>query len=468
MGHLLYYGLYALQHRGQESCGMAVFDGELLHLQRGLGLVSQVFTQNQQLAQWQGKVGLGHTRYSTAGGVSIENAQPVVCRSPLGDLALAHNGNLFNLASLRQSFNLELSDAHGADSDSHVLARCLAQALTQTQGNLAKAAQQVLGLAQGAFSLVVTTQDRMVAARDRYGLRPLCLGQLPQGGWVVSSETCALDIIGATYVRDLDPGEVWVARLDGSTDSLRLPPLTPLAEAMAINPSEPASRPCVFEYIYFARPDSQLAGRNVYATRMAMGQRLAKAYPVEADWVIPVPDSGTPAAVGYAQASGIPYLEGLIKNRYVGRTFIQPTQGLRERGLRLKLNPLSHLLQGKRVVVVDDSIVRGNTSQRLVHLLREAGVSEVHLRISSPPVKHPCFYGIDMSDEAELIANHYDDAAAIADWLGCDSLGYLSHADLLSAVGLTSDTACMACFTGDYPAGRPLGKASAFVAGCCG
>lgn len=452
MGHMLYFGLYALQHRGQESCGMAVFDNDELSLRKGLGLVSQVFADDDALAKLRGQVGVGHTRYSTAGGETFENAQPVICRSPMGSLVLAHNGNLIQLQALREAFHLEASDTFGADSDSHVMARCIAQALRQTQGSLVQACKLVFEQCQGAFSVVVGAGDRLIAARDAHGIRPLCIGRLENGAWVAASETCALDIVGADYVRDLEPGEVFVARRDGTTQSVFLD----------VHRKEHF---CVFEYVYFARPDSQLHGQTVYSVRLNMGRALAQQYPVEADVVMGVPDSGSPAAVGYSQESGIPYMEGLIKNRYVGRTFIHPTQELRERGLRLKLNPLASLLQGKRVVVVDDSIVRGTTSLHLVELLRECGVRQVHLRVSSAPVKHPCFYGIDMSTEDELIANHKT-VEQMQQWLGVDSLGYLDEATMARLAMPDGRSAlCMACFNNQYPAGQPA--PDEWATGCC-
>jgi amidophosphoribosyltransferase len=440
MGHLLYFGLYALQHRGQESCGMAVFDNDQLNLHKNVGLVSQVFSQ-ELLATMTGQVGVGHTRYATTGGSCRENSQPVVCRSRLGSLVLAHNGNLFNLPEFRESCGLEYSDAFGADSDSHLMARAVAQALVRTKGDLLKATQAVLSQCEGAFSVVIATGDTLVAARDRYGIRPLCLGKTEQGYWVVASESCALDIVGAQFIRTIQPGEVWMVNRDGETTSLFLEGST-------------ESKLCVFEYVYFARPDSNLESKSVYAARLAMGKILAQKAPVPADVVIPVPDSGNMAAVGYSQASGIPYAEGLIKNRYVGRTFIHPTQELRELGIRLKLNPLREVLENKRVVVVDDSIVRGTTSRRLVQLLRESGVREIHFRVSSAPVKHPCFYGIDMSTEAELLANQMS-LEETRDWIGADSLAYLTQSEMAEAVQRSESTLCMACFNNHYPAGRP-------------
>lgn len=453
MGHLLFYGLYALQHRGQESCGMAVFDNDQLSIHKGLGLVSQVFHEDT-VAKLTGQIGVGHTRYSTTGGLSQENSQPVVCRSRMGSIVLAHNGNLFNLPSLRDRFGLEYSDAYGMDSDSHVMARCISQQLVRSEGDILEASKTVLEQCEGAFSVVLAIGDTLIAARDRHGIRPLSLGRLETGQTVVASETSAFDIIGATYIRDLAPGEVYVAYRNGKTASTHLE-------------GPKAERFCVFEYVYFARPDSQLNQKSVYQARVNMGKILARKHPVEADMVIPVPDSGNPAAVGYSQESGIAYMEGLIKNRYVGRTFINPTQALRQQGIRLKLNPLSHLIKDKRVIVVDDSVVRGNTSQRLVQMLRECGVREIHFRISSSPVKHPCFYGIDMSTESELLANKMS-IPEIQAWLGVESLEYLSETEMAEATGLPTTQLCMACFNADYPAGKPEGdEAVKAASGCC-
>jgi amidophosphoribosyltransferase len=448
LGHLLYFGLYALQHRGQESCGMAVFNNDQLLLHKNTGLVNQVFDETL-LATFSGQVGIGHTRYTTAGDNSIENAQPVVSRSRLGSVVLAHNGNLIELDTLREAFNLEAGDAFGANSDSHVMARCIAQALTRSQGDLVQAATAVFERCEGAFSVVVATGDCLIAARDRHGIRPLSLGKTEQGYWVVASETCALDIVGATFVRDILPGEVLTIHLNGQLESTFLS-------------GQRSENFCIFEYVYFARPDSRFHGQTVYESRLKMGALLAKAHPVEADFVIPVPDSGGPAAIGYSRASGIPYAEGLIKNRYVGRTFIHPTPELRNQGIRLKLNPLPSVLAGKRVVIIDDSIVRGTTSQRIIKMLRDCGAKEVHFRVSSAPVKHPCFYGIDMSTEEELIANQMS-LSELQAHLGVDSLAYLSVEDMKQAVlpmETTADQAefvnpCMACFNNVYPAGKP-------------
>ena len=455
LGQYAYFALFALQHRGQESCGMAVFNNDQMTLHKDIGLVSQVF-KDDLLQKLEGQVVIGHTRYSTAGDSSLENAQPVISRSRLGSLALAHNGNLIDLDDLRQRFHLENGDGFGANSDSHVMVRCLGQALAETQGDLAEAAALVFSHCQGAFSVVMAMGDCLIAARDKHGIRPLCLGKMPSGQVVVASETCAFDIIGAEYVRDVEPGEILIIDLKGHIQQRWI-------EGACAKVNEHF---CAFEYIYFARPDSILQGQSVYEVRLKLGALLAKRHPVQADFVIPVPDSGIPAAVGYSRASGIPYMDGLIKNRYVGRTFINPTQALREQGIRLKLNPLKSLLNGKNVVVIDDSIVRGNTSQRIVKMLKDAGVNQIHFRVSSPPVKHPCYYGIDMSNESELIANQMD-APTLNAWLGSDTLGYLSTTDLLEAVSASGHLQpCMACFNNVYYAGKPS-DASALT-GCFG
>jgi amidophosphoribosyltransferase len=445
MGHYLYYGLYALQHRGQESCGMAVFDHHQLFLHRDMGLVNQVFNQ-KVLGKMAGQVGVGHVRYSTTGDSTLENAQPVISRTRFGALALAHNGNLINLHKLQSAFEIQLDPTRGL-SDSHVMARSLAKAINdnglETDAVLT-AAKQVFNLCEGAYSVLVALGDALIAARDRHGIRPLCVGRLESGDWVFASETCALDIIGATYERDLEPGEVVViTRAEDGT----------LSWASTTLDGPRQERFCVFEFVYFARPDSYLLNQTVYHYRINLGRRLAQIAPADADLVIPVPDSGLPAAIGFSRESGLPLEEGLIKNRYVGRTFINPTQALRENSLRLKLNPLTHVLKDKRVVVVDDSIVRGTTSRRLVRLLRDAGAKEIHLRVSSAPVKHPCFYGIDMSTEQELIANQMS-VPALRKWLEVESLAYLSVDDMIQAFDGEVNP-CAACFNNDYPAGKP-------------
>ncbi|MFM7467955.1 MAG: amidophosphoribosyltransferase [Vampirovibrionales bacterium] len=445
LGQFMFYGLYALQHRGQEACGMAVFDDHQLFLHKDLGLVNQVFSQ-KLLDKMTGQVGIGHVRYATTGQVTLENAQPVVARTRYGGLVLGHNGNLINLHKLQQRFNVHLDPTKDL-SDSHVMARALAKALDKYSAEPAsvlKAAVEVFSVCEGAFSVVFAIGDCLVAVRDRNGIRPLVVGRLTTGEIVFASETSALDIVGASLEKELAPGElVVVTRTEDGT----------LEQTYAMLEGEKANHFCVFEMVYFARPDSVLQNQTVYNYRVKMGQRLAEIAPAEADLVIPVPDSGFPAAIGFSRTSGIPFIEGLIKNRYVGRTFINPTQALRENGLRLKLNPLTHVLKDKRCVIVDDSIVRGTTSRRLVKLLRDAGVKEIHLRISSAPVKHPCFYGIDMSTEEELIANHKT-LEELREWLGVESLAYLEVQDMLDCFDTPVD-ACTACFSNRYPAGKP-------------
>lgn len=449
LGQTLYYGLYALQHRGQESCGMAVFDNHQFRVHKDMGLVNIVFSESI-LANLTGQVGIGHTRYSTTGGCNLDNAQPVVTRCPFGALTLAHNGNLINTEALRV-FLQERGFFGFGDSDSHLMVQYINYEINQGK-SLKDSVMAALSACEGAFSLVIATGDTLIAARDRNGLRPFCMGKTQDGATVVASETCALDIVGAKYVRDIAPGEVYVVDLNGNEESLSLP-------------GEKKEHLCVFELVYFARPDSQVHNSSVYNYRLNLGRRLAQRsrelFPeihkagAEADIVIPVPDSGNVAAVGYSQESGISYVEGLIKNRYVGRTFINPTQEHRERGIQLKLNPLKDILAGKRVVVVDDSIVRGNTSRKLVKMLRECGVKELHLRISSAPVRKPCFYGIDMSDEEQLIANKMD-TLTLQQWLGVDSLVYLTPEDMTDLARQTGlKDPCDACFSGIYPAGHP-------------
>lgn len=443
LGQWIYYGLYALQHRGQESCGAAVFDNDQLRLHKDMGLVTQVF-QGNILEKMTGQIGIGHTRYSTSGSLNLDNAQPVVARSPLGAITLAHNGNLINTDVLR-AFLLEKGLHWFGDSDTHLIAQLILYELNQTGAHsrysLQNAVKKALEYCKGAFSLVIATGDTLIAARDPQGLRPLSYGRTESGAVVVASETCALDILGAEYVRDIEPAEILCFHIDGAEEIL-------FQESLSSG-----QHFCIFELVYFARPDSRIRNTSVYAYRMALGRRLAEiSPPIEADIVIPVPDSGNVAAVGYSQQSGIPYVEGLIKNRYVGRTFINPTQELRERGIKLKLNPLIDVLRDKRVVVVDDSIVRGNTSRNMVKMLRECGVREIHLRISSAQVKYPCFYGIDMSQESELLANQMT-VEEIKDWLGVESLVHLSVQDMLDVSG--NPQSCTACFSGDYPAGKP-------------
>ncbi|RDI47311.1 amidophosphoribosyltransferase [Nocardia mexicana] len=450
---LTYYGLYALQHRGQEAAGIAVADGSQVLVFKDLGLVSQVFDE-QTLAAMPGHVAIGHCRYSTTGSVTWENAQPIFRTNAVGTgLALGHNGNLVNTAELAtrvRELGLvggRLSDGSmSATSDSDVMTALLAH--TAADKSIEQAAMELLPTLRGAFCLTFMDEHTLYAARDPHGVRPLCLGRLDRG-WVVASETAALDIVGASFVRDIEPGELLAIDADG-VRSLRF--------------ANPEPKGCVFEYVYLARPDSTIAGRSVHGTRVEIGRRLAKEHPVDADLVIPVPESGTPAAVGYAQGSDIPYGQGLMKNAYVGRTFIQPSQTIRQLGIRLKLNPLREVIRGKRLIVVDDSIVRGNTQRALIRMLREAGALEIHVRIASPPVKWPCFYGIDFASRAELIANGAgpDDTESVDEMvenvrrsIGADSLGYISLEGMIAATEQPRSRLCSACFDGNYPIPLP-------------
>ena len=437
VANLTYFGLYALQHRGQESAGIAVFNQDKVRLHKDMGLVSQVFDQDV-LARMPGDLGIGHNRYSTTGSSKVCNAQPVVLMTRLGAFALAHNGNLVNASDLRRAVDngqVEFTST----TDSELIAFAIQQAVNGGLGWKA-GIESALNLCKGAFSLVIGTPEGLFAIRDGHGIRPLVfgfLGEQEAGQWVVSSETCGLEIIGAKYVDDVQPGELVQFKL-GSTELLR--------ERW----SEEPNRLCVFEMIYFARPDSRFFGESLYSYRQRIGRTLARESAVDADLVIGVPDSGIPAAIGFSQESGIPYADGLIKNRYVGRTFIQPTQAMREAGIRVKLNPLPDVLSGKRVIVIDDSIVRGTTSRKLVVALRDAGATEVHMRISSPPVTHPCFYGIDTDTQDQLIAARLT-LEEIRDHLKVDSLAYLSKAGMVEAAKAESGHFCSACFDGQYP-----------------
>ncbi|MBC3194099.1 amidophosphoribosyltransferase [Pseudonocardia sp. C8] len=441
-----YYGLYALQHRGQEAAGIAVSDGRRTVVFKDLGLVSQVFDE-QTLSSLRGHLAVGHCRYSTTGATTWENAQPTFRTTETGSgVALGHNGNLVNTAELREDVaRLEGNRRSGlrATTDSDLVTELLAAGADDL--GLYEAALRLLPRLRGAFSLAFSDETTLYAARDPQGVRPLVLGRLERG-WVVASETAALDIVGASFVREVEPGELIAIDADGIR-SQRF--------------AAPEPKGCVFEYVYLARPDTHIAGRSVYDTRVEIGRRLAEVHPVEADLVIPVPESGTPAAIGYAQGSGIPYGQGLVKNAYVGRTFIQPSQTIRQLGIRLKLNPLRNVIRGKRLVVVDDSIVRGNTQRALVRMLREAGAVEVHVRIASPPVRWPCFYGIDFASRAELIANGAD-TEGVRRSIGSDTLGYVSVDQMVAASEQPRSRLCCACFDGDYPIPLPdeakLGK----------
>ncbi len=445
---LSYFGLFALQHRGQEAAGIAVGDGRQVTVFKDLGLVSQVFDE-QSLTSLRGHLAVGHTRYSTTGSTTWENAQPTFRTTATGSgLALGHNGNLVNTAELRDRVNA-LRDRPArrpgatCSTDSDLVCELLAA--TSADIGVEEAAVRLLPTLRGAFSLVFCDEQTIYAARDPHGVRPLVLGRLERG-WVVASETAALDIVGATFVREVEPGEL-LAIDAGGLRSTRFAP--------------PEPKGCVFEYVYLARPDTTISGRSVHSARVAIGRRLAVEFPVEADLVIPVPESGTPAAIGYAQGSGIPYGQGLVKNAYVGRTFIQPSQTIRELGIRLKLNPLREVIRGKRLVVVDDSIVRGTTQRALVRMLREAGALEVHVRIASPPVRWPCFYGIDFPTRAELVANGLE-LEGVRRLLGADSLGYVSLDGLIQATEQPASRLCSACYDGKYPIALPedaqLGK----------
>lgn len=436
---LAYFGLYALQHRGQESAGIATSDGSKILVYKDMGLVSQVFNE-AALNTLVGHIAVGHTRYSTTGASSWQNAQPTLGRTAGGTVALGHNGNLTNtleLLALVRERHPELRGelANGNTTDTAVITGLLAGDLDHT---LEATALEVLPLLRGAFCLVFMDESTLYAARDPQGVRPLVLGRLERG-WVVASETAALDIVGASFVREVEPGEL-IAIDENGLRTQRF--------------AEEKRAGCVFEYVYLARPDTTIAGRGVHAARVEMGRRLAREHPVDADLVIPTPESGTPAAIGYAEASGIPYGQGLVKNAYVGRTFIQPSQTIRQRGIKLKLNPLREVINGKRLIVVDDSIVRGNTQRALVAMLREAGAAEVHVRISSPPITWPCFYGIDFASRAELLATGLS-VDEVRQAIGADSLGYLSEDGMIEATEQPRSKLCTACFTGVYPIPLP-------------
>ena len=441
---LAYFGLYALQHRGQESAGIAVSDGSRIMVYKDMGLVAQVFNETV-LNTLRGYIAVGHCRYSTTGSSVWENAQPTFRATPSVSLALSHNGNLINTRELAALAGAESGRVIPAGtSDTDVLTSLFVapsgghgprvSTSTEVTTSIEQNALRVLPAVRGAFSLVFADARTLYAARDPQGFRPLVLGRL-QAGWVVASETAALDIVGATLVREIEPGEL----ISIDERGVR-------THRFAV--AEP--RGCLFEYVYLARPDTSISGRGVHATRVEVGRRLAAEHPVDADLVIPVPESGTPAAIGYAQGSGIPYGQGLVKNSYVGRTFIQPSQSIRQRGIKLKLNPLRDVIAGQRLVVVDDTIVRGNTQRAIVAMLREAGAAEVHVRISSPPVSWPCFFGIDFASRAELIAGSLD-VEAIRDSISADSLGFVSLQGLIEATTLPAGQLCHACFDGDYP-----------------
>ncbi|MSQ11148.1 MAG: amidophosphoribosyltransferase [Dehalococcoidia bacterium] len=431
VARLAFFGLFSLQHRGQESAGIATADGQHIFSHTAMGLVPQAFHEFD-LQRLPGSIAIGHTRYSTTGSSLAKNAQPLVTNGAHGAVALGHNGNVINAAELRKELSLEWGCSFATSTDSEVILQLLANAPGVDWG---QRVAYLMRRVQGAYCLVVLTPDSLIAIRDPLGVRPLCLGKL-NGGWVVASESCALDHIGAQFVRDIAPGEALLINQEG--------PKT------IHNGNEGRSALCVFEFIYFARPDSRLDGRSTYAARVEMGRQLAREHPVEADVVIGIPDSATAAAAGYSQESGIPYREGLVKNRYVGRTFIAPDQRIRELGVRIKYNPLPEVLAGQRVVVVDDSIVRGTTTPHVVEMLRRAGTKEIHLRVCAPPIKWPCHFGVDMATRRELLAANRT-VEEVRRFVGADSLGYLSLEGLYKAVGKPREGFCDACFSGRYP-----------------
>jgi amidophosphoribosyltransferase len=442
--HIAYTGLFSLQHRGQESAGIAVSDGQTVQVHSDMGLVNQVFRAGEMKALL-GTMAIGHTRYSTTGSSQQCNVQPFVVDGLNGQLALGHNGNIIDLLALQKRLSKQWGCEFTSTTDSEPIAYLMANAPGATWEERAAYCMRTL---QGAYSAVSLSTDAVMGFRDPLGVRPLCLGEL-DGGWVMASETCALDHLGATFLRELEPGEIVVIDREG----LRSTICTPEQSRRAL---------CIFEYIYLARPDSMLSNRLVYSTRRDMGGRLAQEHPADADVVIGVPDSATAAAVGYAQVSGVPYSDGLIKNRYVGRTFMEPDQQSRDSGVRLKFNPLPEVVQGKRVVLVDDSIVRGTTTPHLVALVRRAGATEVHVRVCSPPIRWPCYLGVDMSTREELIASRKS-VEQIREFIGADSLGYLSIGGLLEVVDGEQGGYCDACFTGHYPVPVQLELTDKFV-----
>ena len=439
VARLTFFGLYALQHRGQESCGIATFDHTNVSIHKNVGLVSQVFDE-KVLAKLKGDIAIGHTRYSTTGSNQLCNAQPILATFKNTKITLAHNGNLVNATFLRdflikQGYNFE------STTDSEVMAKLVVYELN-TGKDLKSALISTFKQCKGAFSVVVGTPDYLIAIRDPDAVRPLCIGITSNSQYVIASESCALDILGASFIRDVAPGEILIINKQQKLESVLYVP--------EIKPHH-----CIFELIYFSRPDSTFKGLSIYHFRKELGRQLAKESPAMADYVVTVPDSGTPAAIGFAEELKLPFTEGLIKNRYIGRTFIQPSQMLRELGIRLKLNPLRDIIAGKRIVVVDDSIVRGNTSKKIVKLLKDSGAKEVHMRISSPPVQWPCFYGIDIDSRDQLIAANSKSIDDITKFIGADSLKYISHEGMIKATSLKREVFCTACFSGEYPIDIP-------------
>ena len=429
---LAYFSLHSLQHRGQEAAGISSADGVKVHTIKDRGLVMKVFNE-ANLKTLKGTAAVGHTRYSTAGDDSILDAQPVFARYDLGEMAIVHNGNLTNAEEVRNAL-IEKGAIFQTFMDTENLIHLIAKS---SKDKLLDRIIDAVERIEGAFSLVFLSRTKMFAMRDRHGFRPLSLGRLPNGGYIVASETCAFDLVGATFIRDVEPGELLIFEEGKAPQSIKV--------------FEPTPKHCIFEYVYFARPDSSVFGQSVYETRKNMGKELAKIEPVDADLVIPVPDGGVPAAIGYAQASGIPYEMGIMRNHYIGRTFIEPTQEMRDLKVKMKLSPMTDIIKGKRVIVIDDSIVRGTTSKRIIRMLKEAGAAEVHMRISSPPTTDPCYYGVDTPDKDKLIAANMS-TKEICDFIEADSLAYLDEASLLRSVNaqMGDEKYCTACFTGKY------------------
>ena len=432
VARITFFGLFALQHRGQESAGIAVSDGKRIKITKGMGLVTQIFNE-EAIEKLPGDSAIGHTRYSTTGSSILCNAQPLTTASKVGDIAVAHNGNLVNTAKLKAELEAE-GCVFETTNDSEVIAQLLAKLHT---GCIEETVRQAMGRLQGAYSLVVLTPDKLIGVRDPYGVRPLCLGRINGSKYVLASESCALVPVGAQYLREVEPGEIIVIDRDGQREYQAVPTIRHAT--------------CLLEFIYFSRPDTMLYNRSLHLARRRMGHELFREHPApDAQVVIPIPDTGIPAALGYAEASRIPYGEGVIKSRYIQRTFIQPSQRMREMGAKMKYSPLKDTLDGKRVVMVDDSIVRGTTTDKLVRMLYEAGAREVHVRITAPPVKHPCYYGIDMANQKDLVAaNHSIDE--IRRMIGATSLGYLSLEGVVRAIGMGKESFCRACFDGKYP-----------------
>jgi len=426
---LAYFSLHALQHRGQEAAGISSGDGKRLHTIKDRGLVTQVFNE-EKLETLQGHMAIGHTRYSTAGDDSILDAQPVHANYDLGQLSIVHNGNLTNHQEVRQEL-IKQGAIFQSSMDTENLIHLIARSeQLKLKDRIIDAVKKI----EGAFSLVFLSRTKMFAMRDRFGFRPLSLGKVGDG-YVVASETCAFDLIGAKYIREVEPGELLIFEKGKEPQSIKVYDATP--------------KHCIFEYVYFARPDSQVYGQNVYQKRKNMGVELAKEQPIEADMVVPVPDGGVPSAIGYSQESGIPFEMGIMRNHYIGRTFIEPTQEMRDLKVKMKLSPITELIKGKRIIVIDDSIVRGTTSRRIIRMLKEAGAAEVHMRISSPPTTDPCFYGVDTPDKDKLIAANMS-TQEICDYIGADSLAFLSNDALMRSVNAKGEEYCTACFTGEY------------------